>query len=93
MDWTIVKDGAGRYIGTANDVIGSSQLKVAGKSLFFNYVLRVPYEDGTLDLNIDDRMYLVSKNVLINESVMTKWKWKVKPVCQNGDFDALLGSE
>ena len=93
MDWTIVKDGAGRYIGTANDVIGSSQLKVAVNSLFFNYILRVPYEDGTLDLNIDDRMYLVSKNVLINESVMTKWKWKVKPVCQNGDFDALLGSE
>jgi hypothetical protein len=80
MDWTIVKEGAGRYIGTANDVIGSSQLKVAGKSLFFNYVLRVPYEDETLDLNIGDRMYLVSKNVLMNESVMTKWGFQVGEV-------------
>ncbi len=75
--WTIVKDDAGKFIGTANDVIGSSQLKVAGNSLFLNYVLRVPYEDGMLDLNIDDRMYLVSKNVLINESVMTKWGFQV----------------
>jgi hypothetical protein len=58
-------------------VIGNSQLKVAGNSLFFNYVLRVFFEDGTLDLNIDDRMCLVSKNVLINESVMTKWGFQV----------------
>jgi hypothetical protein len=58
-------------------VIGSSQLKVSGNSLFLNYVLRIPYEDGTLDLNIDDRMYLVSNNVLINESVMTKWGFQV----------------
>jgi hypothetical protein len=75
--WKIVKDDAGKYIGTANDVIGSSELKVAGNSLFLNYVLRIPYEDRTLDLNIDDRMYLVSKNVLINESVMTKWGFQV----------------
>jgi hypothetical protein len=75
--WTIVKDDAGKYVGTANDVIGSSQLKVAGNSLFLNYVLRIPYEDETLDLNIDDRMYLVSENVLINESVMTKWGFQV----------------
>jgi hypothetical protein len=75
--WTIIKDDTGKYIGTANDVIGSSQLKVSGNSLFLNYVLRIPYEDGTLDLNIDDRMYLVSNNVLINESVMTKWGFQV----------------
>jgi hypothetical protein len=75
--WTIIKDDTGKYIGTANDVIGSSQLKVSGNSLFLNYVLRIPYEDGTLDLNIDDRMYLVSNNVLINESIMTKWGFQV----------------
>lgn len=75
--WTIAKDETGQYIGSANDVIGSSPLKVAGNSVFLNYVLRIPYEDGTLDLNIDDRMYLVSENVLINESVMTKWGFQV----------------
>jgi len=78
--WTIIKNDAGQYIGTASDVIGNSQLEVAGNSLFLNYVLRIPYEDGTLDLEIDDRMYLVSKNVLINESVMTKWGFEVGEV-------------
>ena len=75
--WKLVKDDAGNYTGSANDVVGSSTLKFAGNSLFLDYVLRIPYDDGTLDLHIDDRMYLVSDRVLINESVMTKWGFNV----------------
>jgi hypothetical protein len=75
--WKLVKDDAGNYVGSANDVVGTSMLEVAGNSLFLDYVLRIPYDDGTLDLHIDDRMYLVSERVLINESVMTKWGFNV----------------
>lgn len=75
--WKLVRDDSGNYIGSANDVVGSSALEVAGNSLFLDYVLRIPYGDGTLDLRIDDRMYLVSDRVLINESVMTKWGFNV----------------
>ena len=75
--WKLVKDDAGNYIGSANDVVGESMLKIAGNSLFLDYVLRIPYNDGTLDLKIDDRMYLVSDRVLINESAMTKWGFNV----------------
>ena len=75
--WKLTRDESGGYVGSANDVVGSSQLEVSGNSLFLDYVLRIPYDDGTLDLNIDDRMYLVSDRVLINESVMTKWGIKV----------------
>ena len=75
--WKLTRDESGGYVGSANDVVGSSQLEVSGNSLFLDYVLRIPYDDGTLDLNIDDRMYLVSDRVLINESVMTKWGVKV----------------
>lgn len=75
--WKLVRGDDGNYVGTANDVVGSSTLEVAGNSLFLDYVLRIPYGDGTLDLNIDDRMYLVSERVLINESVMTKWGFNV----------------
>ena len=75
--WKLAKGDSGSYVGTANDVVGSSALEVSGNSLFLDYVLRIPYDDGTLDLHIDDRMYLVSDRVLINESVMTKWGVKV----------------
>ena len=71
--WTLERTAAGAYIATAGDVIGESQMKVLGNSLFMQYVLRVPYGDGTIDVNVDDRMYLVSDTVLLNESVMSKW--------------------
>ena len=52
-------------------------MKVLGNSLFMQYVLRIPYGDGTIDVNVDDRMYLVSDTVLLNESVMSKWGFNV----------------
>jgi hypothetical protein len=75
--WTLRPDGANRYIGTAGDVIGEGSLEVAGNSVFLDYVLRIPYGDGSLDLRIDDRMYLVTPDVLINESKMKKFGLRV----------------
>jgi hypothetical protein len=75
--WTLKPNADGSYVATAGDVIGEGKMKVAGNSLFLDYVLRIPYGDGTIDLRIDDRMYLVSDKVLLNESVMTKWGFKV----------------
>ena len=75
--WTLQPDGNGGYIGSANDVVGETRLKLAGNSLFMEYVLRIPYGEDTLDLTIDDRMYLVSETVLLNESSMSKWGFGV----------------
>ena len=75
--WTLTPSGKGRYIGTAGDVVGDGQVSIAGNSMFLDYVLRIPYGDGTLDLRIDDRMYLVSPDVLINESRMIKFGFDV----------------
>ena len=75
--WTLTPAGKHRYTGTAGDVVGDGAVSIAGNSMFLDYVLRVPYKDGTIDLRIDDRMYLVSPNVLVNESSMTKFGIKV----------------
>ena len=75
--WELKPVADGSYVATAGDVIGEGKMKVAGNSLFLDYVLRIPYGDSTIDLRIDDRMYLVSERVLLNESVMTKWGFKV----------------
>ena len=40
--------------------------------MFFDYTLRIELEDGPIDVKIDDRMYRVSENVVINESKMRK---------------------
>ena len=75
--WKLKPETAGNYIATAGDVIGEGSMQVAGNSLFLDYVLRVPYGDGSIDLRIDDRMYLVSERILLNESIMTKWGFEV----------------
>jgi len=71
--WTLKPVGDNAYSATAGDVIGDGKMMVAGNSIFLDYVLRIPYDGDTIDLRIDDRMYLVSDRVLLNESIMTKW--------------------
>ncbi|MFT6364900.1 MAG: hypothetical protein ACJARI_000336 [Bacteroidia bacterium] len=75
--WTLKAQGDGRYTGTAGDVIGTGQLASSGNSLFLDYVLRIPYGDSTVDVRVDDRMYLISPDVLINESSLKKFGVRV----------------
>ena len=78
--WTLRPTSTNRYLATAGDVIGEGILEISGNSLFLDYVLRVPYGDDSIDLRIDDRMYLVSERVLLNESIMTKWGFEVASI-------------
>ena len=71
--WTLTPQSDGSYTGSAGDVVGDGQLEVAGNSVFLDYVLRIPYRDGTIDVRVDDRMYLVTDDILLNESRMLKF--------------------
>lgn len=75
--WVLTPTSTGRYTATAGDVIGEGALEVAGNSVFLDYVLRIPYGDGTVDVRVDDRMYLVAPGVLVNESEMRKFGVRV----------------
>jgi hypothetical protein len=65
------------YTGHAEDVVGDGQVYISGNAMFIRYTLNIPYGDSTINVNVDDRMYLVSENVLINESRLTKWGFNV----------------
>ena len=71
--WTLTPDGYQRFIGTAGDVVGEGQARWQGNAMFLDYTLRIELEDGPIDVRIDDRMYRVSDNVVINESKMRKF--------------------
>ena len=75
--WTLTPDGRGTYRATAGDVVGPGRALISGNSMFLEYVLRVPYKNDSIDLAIDDRMYLVTPDLLINESVMRKFGFRV----------------
>ena len=71
--WTLRPTADGGYRGTAGDVVGEAEVQVAGNSVFLDYILMIPWRDGSLNIGIDDRMYLVEPNVIINESAMSKF--------------------
>jgi hypothetical protein len=75
--WTLTPRGDGGYLATAGDVVGEGSARLAGNAMFLDYVLRVPYGADAIDLTIDDRMYLLTPDLLINESVMRKFGFRV----------------
>jgi len=75
--WTLTPDGNQTFIGTAGDVVGEGLASWEGNAMFLDYTLRIELEDGPIDVRIDDRMYRVSENVVINESKMRKFGFGV----------------
>ncbi|MBW0148085.1 DUF3833 domain-containing protein [Marinobacter arenosus] len=70
--WTLTPTEQG-YRATAGDVVEPGLMEWQGNAIHMNYVLRVAYGDGTLDVRMDDWMYLVTPDTLINQTTMSKW--------------------
>jgi hypothetical protein len=43
-------------------------------------VLRIPYGGKQLDLSVDDWMYRVDETTVMNESVLSKWGFRVSSI-------------
>ncbi|KMQ76955.1 DUF3833 domain-containing protein [Marinobacter subterrani] len=70
--WTLTPSDGG-YLAEAGDVVEPGIMRWQGNAIHMNYLLRVPYGDGTLDVRMDDWMYLITPDTLINETTMSKW--------------------
>lgn len=70
--WTLTPTDGG-YRATAGDVVEPGFMQWQGNAIHMNYVLQVAYGDGTLDVRMDDWMYLVTPDTLINQTSMSKW--------------------
>ncbi len=71
--WRLMLEADGSYVATAGDVKGAGQAVTAGNAMFLDYVLTIPFNEGTIDVSVDDKMYRVHDNILINESVLRKF--------------------
>jgi hypothetical protein len=75
--WILTDQGDGKYSGTATDVIGEALGQVRGSVFQWEYRLEVPYKDDKIVVNLDDWLYLLDENRLINETQMTKFGFRV----------------
>lgn len=72
--WTLTpSDTADSYHAEAGDVVEPGTMRWSGNTIHMNYVLRIAYGDGTVDVRMDDWMYLVTPDTLINQTTMSKW--------------------
>ena len=70
--WTLSPTG-NSYRATAGDVTEAGTMRWSGNAIHMNYQLEVAYGDGTIKVQMDDWMYLVTPDTLINQTTMSKW--------------------
>jgi hypothetical protein len=70
--WTIRRDGAHGYTGTAADVVGEARGEAWGNALRWQYVLALDVDGTVWNVNLDDWMYLQEDGVMLNRSEMSK---------------------
>jgi len=78
--WRIQRIDDNSFRGEADDVVGEARGESNANGLRWQYVLRVPYGNGTIDLDFDDRMYLQPDGVLLNSATLRKFGFKVGQV-------------
>jgi Protein of unknown function (DUF3833) len=80
--WKLVpsKTGEADFLATAGDVIGEGKGQTSGNAFNLAYVLSVKYNKSTINVKVDDWMWLVDEKTLLNESTLTKFGFKVGSV-------------
>lgn len=71
--WTIKKTATGQYEGTADDVVGKAIGEASGNAFRWRYVLSLPVDGKTYEVDFDDWMFLIDDKVMLNRSTMSKW--------------------
>ncbi|MBN0977094.1 DUF3833 domain-containing protein [Pseudomonas hygromyciniae] len=78
--WVLTPTGQGGWIGRADDVVGVANGQVAGNTLHWRYRLNLPVGDSIYEMSMDDWMYLMDEDTLINRTRMSKFGVEVGQV-------------
>jgi hypothetical protein len=75
--WTIKKTAAGKYEGTASDILNTAQGESAGNAFHWTYKMDLKVKDSSYRVSFDDWMYLVDEKVLINRAQISWYGFHV----------------
>ncbi|MBU1359094.1 MAG: DUF3833 domain-containing protein [Gammaproteobacteria bacterium] len=71
--WKLKALADGRFTGTADDVVGTAEGQEQGNAFHWRYTLRQPVGDSVYEVQMDDWMYLVDRQVMLNRAEMSKF--------------------
>lgn len=78
--WRLKRLPGGRYVGTADDVVGTARGQVAGNAFQWTYTLRLPVDGMVHEVQFDDWMFLMDSRVMLNKAVMSKFGFRLGEV-------------
>lgn len=70
--WDLTVHADGTVTGGAADVIGEASGSAKGMSFNWQYTLRVPVDGSEYDLAVDDWMFMMDQDRMMNRSYMSK---------------------
>jgi hypothetical protein len=76
-EWKISMIDDHNFTAKAGDVVGIAKGEQYGNALRMNYVLTIPVDGKNYDCPINDWMFLINDDSLINVSTITKFGFKV----------------
>ena len=71
--WKLTKHADGHYTGTAGDIVGEAVGRTSGNTFHWNYTLNLPVDGKTYEVQMDDWMYLMDGQVMLNRTAMSKF--------------------
>jgi len=75
--WTLKPRGKKSFDATAGDIVGTAKMFANGNTVMIDYVMRVPYNNSTIDISVRDWLHLQEDGVIINHSKMKKFGFTV----------------
>jgi hypothetical protein len=79
-NWQLTKLADGSYTGTAEDVVGTAIGKHQGFAFQFQYELSLNIDGDITQVTMDDWMYQLDENRVMNKTSMSKFGIKVAEV-------------
>ena len=71
--WRLTRTDAHHFTALADDVTGITHGEQYGNAIHMVYVLQIPYNGSTLSVTMDDWLYRVNDQVVLNNAVMKKF--------------------
>jgi hypothetical protein len=72
-DWHLKILDPHHFTATAHDVVGIARGEQYGNTIHMNYVLSVPVNGKQVNISIDDWLYAINKQTVINKSTLSKF--------------------
>lgn len=78
--WTLTPTTNNKFVAIAGDVVGTGIGEYSGNAINLGYVLAIKYKSSTINVKVNDWMWLVDDKTVINESTLTKFGFQVGSV-------------